>query len=86
MSGTLDEISVAIGSLQAGMRNVEKTLEHILVEIKGNQDENAKRLDPIERDVESLKNFRSRMYGIAATVSLIGSVAGSYLSNITKRL
>lgn len=79
MSGTLDEISLAIGGLQQGMKNVESTLEHILDEIKGNKKETDDRFAPIERDVQSLKNFRSRVYGIAGTISLIGSAVGQYI-------
>lgn len=78
MNGTLDEISMAIGGLQTGMRNVEKTLEHILEELKGNKKETDDRFAPIERDVQSLKNFRSRIYGIAGTISLLGTAAGQY--------
>ena len=83
MSGTLDEISLAIGGLQQGMRNVEKTLEHILDEIKGNSKDSDTRFAAHEVDIQSLKNFRSRIYGITGTVSVLASAIGTYIGRKT---
>lgn len=77
MTGQLDQISQAIGGLQADTRNIGKQNEDILAEIRANQMANDARFQTNERDIQSLKQFRSRVYGVAGVVSFLGGVAGN---------
>lgn len=79
MNGSLDEISLAIGSLQADMKSVGRTLDSILAQLKSVQADSARTFDEYAKDIQSLKSFRSRVYGFTGTFSVLMSLLGQYI-------
>lgn len=81
--GTLDEISLAIGGLQADVRNIGGTVERAFAHIKATNeqmlrtftahaDEDERTFGKLRLDVDELQAFKNRCYGIAAIFGLLG--------------
>jgi hypothetical protein len=96
-NGTLDGISLAIGGLQADMKNVMSAQERMFTYIKNSNDavltqlqkhieDDNKKHNTNDTDIEELKQFRNRIYTIAAVVSFGVTTFAQFLVTPIKKL
>ena len=96
-NGTLDGISLAIGGLQADMQNVLRAQDRILELIKTNNTAavqaladhaavDAGAIEKLTSDVEDLKSFRNRIYGIAAVIGVAASALSNAVPAVLKKM
>ena len=96
-NGTLDGISLAIGSLQADVKNVMATQDRIFNYVKNSNDsvlsqlaahvkEDDTRHVNFDNDLEGLKSFRNRVYGVTAVTSLIVTSLSNTIPSILKKM
>lgn len=86
MTGSIDQISQAIGGLQVSVANaadraevIERKLDQVIAALASLKDLPA-RVDALESDAEKQMKARARAAGFVAGVSAIGGIAGSALT------
>lgn len=73
----LDQVSAAIGALQAQMTSVQATVGRIEVALEA-------KIKPLETDVSNLKKWRDRAAAIAAGVAVGGGAIGAKAAAIAQ--
>jgi len=84
MTGSIDEISQAIGGLQVSVANddaraatIERKLDAVLAALAPLRDL-PERVETLEADAKKQMKARARAAGFVAGVSAIGGIAGSF--------
>ena len=83
MTGTLDEVSSAIGGLQADVRNVGQNMDKLLKFMEDSHNALQGKIDSHAKDIDDLKSFKSRVYGVA---TVLGVISGGITQYLVKKL